>query len=176
MKCRRRVPAVIGMLSIVITLTGCDYEFPAAKDTGIAIDRTLLGRWRGRETDRQGKETVHDLLVLPFSESEYLVEYPAGPDALFCRAYHIKLGTVKAVQLQVIGTRDGPIQDRDAALYMVLDYELRDGKLVVRKLNKDALGAAPVSGTELTAAIQSVADHPELFHEPMTFERVAATK
>jgi hypothetical protein len=150
-------------------LVGCDFSVPAMKTAVLPIDTAVVGAWQ-----RPGRKGVPEkLLVLPFSDKEYLVAYPAGnPDAMFAKAMLCQVGDLQLVQLQWVGTGAGRTPD-DPKVFQLAAYTVKDGTLTVRLVNPDALGAAVSSPEDLVKAVVAQAANPALYREAMTFTAVA---
>ena len=163
----------IALLGTVLSMlcTGCQFEAPLDVKSSGPIDDALLGRWQLESDDGDEDET---LLVLPFSKHEYLVEYAVGQGQFFYRAYPIKVGTHACVQLQVIGTQDGPVEkeDEDFKPFQVAVYRIVDGRLQVRLLDPDVVDGAATSTVSLRQSFLKHQDSPDLFDEPGWFSRV----
>lgn len=77
-----------------------------------------------------------------------------------------------AVQLEAIGSKDGPLTAEDVEIYHVVSYRLQDEVLEVRTLNTDVVD----DDLKTTEALQKVfveqRTNPDLFHDPGRFKRV----
>ncbi len=63
---------LMGVLSLLVA--GCDYSVSLVDTPTIAIDKSVLGLWQRAKSDGQ----TESLLVLPLTETMYMVSFPAG--------------------------------------------------------------------------------------------------
>ena len=159
------------LVTAVLLLAGCVYESPVTAEHTIPIDRSVLGVWRS--VPEKGKEPGDvRMMVLRYSDTEYLVHYPAGKDGLYYRGYPVQVGKVSCVQLEVIGTEDGPL-DKDAKeLFCVVSYSLANGELEVKVLNTDLVGKELKNSEALRGAFLEYQGDKDLFTGPARFGRV----
>lgn len=160
-------------LALAATLwsVGCLYTVPVTEEHSLPVDPAVLGLWEEVPEGEGRAEAPPRMLVLPFSQTEYLVEYPLGPEAFYFRAWPVKVAGQTMVQLQVIRDNEGRLTTPKP--YHVVAYRTRDGMLDVRTLNDDLVGRKFASTQELVAAIEAHREDPELFREPGRFRRVA---
>ena len=69
----------------------------------------------------------------------------------------------------MIGTPEG-LPDEEATPYYVVSYAREAGDLVIRLLNTDLIDDG-LSGEALRAAFLAHKDHPDLFRDPVRFQR-----
>ena len=155
-----------------LMLDGCKYESPLTKEHSIAVDSAVLGLWE--LIPDKGKEPKKDerMMILKYSDTEYLIHYPTGKDGLYFRVYPIKIGGISCVQLQVIGTGDGPLEQDDTELFHVALYQLTNGKLKIKTLNTDLVDDDLKTTDELRKAFLKQKDKKELFTDPGMFRRI----
>ena len=112
-------PTTLLTLSVTaLLLAGCVYDAPLTDEHPIPIDSAILGIWE--DVPEAGEKPDDELMmVLKYSETEYLIHYPIGDEGIYFRGYPIKIGDVSCVQLEVIGIGDDP-----------LDSEEEDGKCI----------------------------------------------
>lgn len=160
------------LVGVVLYSTGCTYEAPLTKEHGIRIDSSVLGLW---EIVPDGNERTKDrerLMVLQYSDTEYLVHYPTNEDGFYFRGYPIKVGDVSCVQLQGIGTEGGPIGKQQKELFHVVSYSLVNGELLVKTLNTELVDDDLKDTGALRNAFLKHKDNTELFANPGRFRRV----
>ena len=155
-------------------LSACIYEAPLEVEHTVPVDPELIGVWQ--LVPKEGEEPDADsrLLILNFSETEYLMSSPVGGEGIHYRAYPIKPGGISCVQLQVIGTDKGKPKwgDGPPKPFMVFSYEVEDGMLVVRSLNKDLVGADLNTTEELREAFLKNKENKDLFTDLATYRKV----
>lgn len=156
-------------LLLLLTLSGCSYEAPLEKDNKIKIDPALLGRW---ELIDSNSSTIVQLLILKFSDSEYLINYREDQSGYYFRGYLIKIGNITCIQLQVLGNDSGPHKKDEKRLYLVATYQIKDKNLVVRLLNENLISNKLNETKTLKKEFLKNMKHEELFEEPGTFKPI----
>ena len=102
-----------------------------------------------------------------------MIHYPVGKDGLYYRGYPIRIGAISCVQLQVIGTKDGPPQEDEKKLFHLVSYQLADGKLVIKKLNAELVDDELKTRAGLVKSFLGHKDDEKLFINPDSFRRIA---
>ena len=150
---------------------GCEYIAPLTDEHSIAVDSSVLGLWE--LIPEEGKETKQDerMMILKYSETEYLIHYPAGEGGLYYRAYPIKIKDVSCVQLQVIGSEDGLPEKDETELFHVASYRLVDGRLEIKTLNTDLVKDDLKTTNALREAFIKHKDNKDLFKYPEVFKK-----
>ncbi len=161
------------LAGVVLLLAGCQFEVPLTAEHGIAVDRAVLGVWEPvvGEGERPAREKVR-LTVLPFSETEYLVSYRHGESAFYFRGYLVELGGVRCVQLQVIGSHQGPVHEEARHLYHVFAYDVVADVLQTRAIHDKLIGSDLQTSDELQAAFLEHKDDADLWLTPDRWRRV----
>ncbi len=165
----------LAWLSLLLCAAGCQYEHPLVEDQGIPINPGLLGFWEAVEPQDAEPGPFEQFLVLPFSETEYMIQFPMANErtqGIFYRAYHFDEADISGVQLQVIGTGPGHFRIADDRLYQVVRFSLEEDRLTLAVLNEDQIGHALASSKDLLQAFRQHADHDELFGDEAVFRRV----
>ena len=157
-------------------LAGCDYKVRLVDKPELPIDKALVGVWK--ESSQQ--ERVERILVLPFSENEYLVVWSTGAEnSLYARACLCKETDFVLVQFTLFGSDEGPVikeEDEDAHLHQYYAYSVKDDKLTLSRLNTDVVDRDVATPAALLAAIQANRTHPKLFDEETVYTRVKPTE
>ena len=119
-------------------------------------------------------ETDNRMLILKFSDTEYMVRQPIGDGVIHYRAYPIELGGVRCVQLEAIGDGKGSLGGDDGitAPFQVVSYQVSDGKLVIRTLNEELFPKALKTTEALQEAFLKHKDREDLFGEPEEYRKV----
>ena len=162
----------MSLVAGLIVVAGCVYESPLTAEHGLAVDPAVLGLWEpvpdeGDEPDQDAR-----MMILKYSDTEYLVHYPTGKDGLYFRAYSVKIGSVSCVQLQLIGTGGGPPKDDAKELFHVVQYRCENGRLEIKTLNSDVVDKGLKESSALQKALLTHKDNKDLFTDPGTFRRV----
>ena len=77
----------------------------------------MLGLWETlAENSDEEKERM---IILKFSSTKYIIHYPVRENAMYFRAYPIKVGGVSCFQLQAIGSNEEPPDQGENSLYHV---------------------------------------------------------
>ena len=159
-------------LAIVLgLLSGCVYEVPVTANHTISIDPAVLGLWEEIPEANKDADADAKMLVLKYSDTEYLVRYPSGKDAMFFRAYPIKVGNLQCMQIQLLAEKDQPVAEGDRK-YHVMSYRLADGVLELKTLNKERVSDKLATSADVLKAIKANLAAPDLFNDPGRFKKV----
>lgn len=150
-------------------LSGCEYEAPLSEEHSISLDPSILGLWE--EVPRHGtNSSPEQILVLPYSDTQYLIQYPVRDDAIYYRGYLINLEGTVCLQLQVIGTDEGPLEE-EKDLFHVASYSFEKGSMKVSVLNTDLVGKECKTTETLQKAFLENIDNKDLFTHPGWFRK-----
>jgi hypothetical protein len=163
----KMIPAVLALLLLI----GCLYDSPLTAEHRIPLDPTVLGLWEAVDADGQDSAPKDRIMILKFSDTEYMIHYIATADARYYRGYPIEIGGVACVQLQVIGTPEG-MPDKGTMPFIPVSYGLIDGQLEVRLPNTDLIDTDLKGSDALRQAFLAHKDDPQLFRDPVRFRRV----
>ena len=153
----------------LLFLNSCVFEAPFESEAKIPVEGKLLGRWE-QVKDNPG-ESPDRMLVLQNAANEYVVEYPVGEKAMYFRAYGVELEGANYIQVQLIGTAEGPAKPEDRK-YHLLKISVDGDALEMRTLNADLLGKNLKDGTAMKAAFKAHKADADLFQEPSKFKRL----
>ena len=157
----------------ILLLIGCEYESPLTKEHNIAVDPAVLGVWEPIQFNDDKAKNDERMMILKYSDTEYLIHYPpGGNDEAYYRGYPIKIGRVPCVQLQIIGTDDGPLKKDEKALFHVASYRLTDGQLEIKLLNTDLVDDSLKTTDGLREAFLKHKENKELFNDPVVFRKI----
>lgn len=165
-----RTLTLVLVLSLVL-LSGCVYTAPVTTSHTIAIDPAMLGLWQAVPDPGKDVDADESMLVLKYSDTEYVVRYPSGKDAMYFRAYPIQVGSLPCMQVQLLGEKDQPANDVDRK-YHVLTCRLTDGVLELKTLNTHLVPSELATGAEVLKAIKANLANPDLFRDPGKFTKV----
>ena len=112
------------------------------------------------------------MMILKFSSTEYIIHYPVRENAMYFRAYPIKVGGVSCVQLQAIGSNEGPPDQGEKGLYHVASYQLSDAKLEIKLLNEKLVDDELKKSADLPRAFLKHKENKNLFVNPVKFRRI----
>jgi hypothetical protein len=163
---------VLLSILVVLLLFGCRYESPLQERHTLPVDASVLGVWKAFPDE--GEEPVGDerMIVLKYSDTEYLIHYDAKNDEMYYRGYPIRVGDVSCIQVQIIGTNQGPPKKSIKDLFHVVSYNVTDGVLEVRSLNTYLVDDDLKDPQALKEAFLRHKDDKNLFIDPGRFKRV----
>ena len=144
--------------------TGCPYKVPLTHEHTIPIDSSVLGIWY--EYDGDDKR----MLVLPYSDTEYLINYGDKEEGFYFRAYLADVGGLRCVQLELVGNEEGIIPDNETRFH-VASYSVENEQLEVKLLNSDLVDEECESSEALMEAFLENIQELDLFDNPGTFTR-----
>jgi hypothetical protein len=163
------------LLAIVLLLAGCEYEVALSDPMGLPIDDAVLGTWTKLDEHGEVGRNPDQISIFQFHNGEYLV-VARGPDPIYFRGYPILINDIPCVQMKVLEDAD-ELRKSEAdtqnkgTLYMVVQYTIEDGRLMVSSLNTEIITRDIASTEELLEAVQAHADDPDLFGEKDTYIR-----
>lgn len=164
------------LVCLALLAVGCEYAVPLVADSEMPVDRSIVGLWQrvAREGESPRQHPEH-LLVLPWSQTRYVVGYPAkSPHAMIANAALVDVADIRMAQLEWIGTIEGRLPENDNTFqYATYTLDADDeNRLTVRLLNSDVVTRDATSAADLNDAIRRNSDNPDLFRAPMVFTRV----
>ena len=159
---------IIIFATVTLLLVGCEYESPLTKEHNITVDSAVLGVWEPMQVENDTAQNSERMVILKYSDTEYLIHYPpGGNDEAYYRGYPIKIGGVSCVQLQIIGTDDGPLQKDEKSLFLVASYRLIDDQLEIKLLNSDLVDDSLKTTDGLRKAFLQHKENKDLFKNPV---------
>jgi hypothetical protein len=165
---------LITLMSLTVTallVVSCEYESPLTKEHNTPVDSSILGLWIEDQDPGEQPGSDERMMVLKYSDTEYLIHYPTGKDGIYYRGYPIKIGGISCVQLEIVGTEDGPLDNNEKDLFHVASYEFKQGLLEVKLLNTDLVDDDLKDAGALRKAFLENIDNKELFEDPSRFRK-----
>lgn len=161
------------MISTIVAwlLVGCEYESPLTKERSMAIDPAVLGLWEEKPDEGNKPKPDERMMILKYSDTEYLIHYPAGEDGMYFRGYPIKIGGISCVQLHIIGAKNGPPKKEQRKIFHVVSFKLKNNGLEIRTLNTDLVNKDLKTAEELRKAFLKHKDNKDLFQNPGVFRK-----
>lgn len=150
-------------------LVSCVFEAPFEAESRIPTDPALLGRWEA--VSEKSGETPERMLVLQHSANEYVAGYPMGEKSMVFRGYHVDLEGGRYIQIQLIGTAEGPVKPENRKFHL-LKVTVDGDAMELRTINTDVIGKELKDSAALKAAFAAHKEDPKLFGEPQKFRRV----
>jgi len=160
------------LAAALLALSACVFDVPLVTEHSIPLDEALLGLWEALPDDSDLSDEPDRLLVLKFSNTEYLVEHRGAGSSIFFRAYLVEVAGVRAVQLQVLGDNVEPVGQGEPDLYSVVAYELAEDELTITELNTKLVDKDLPSSEALRQAVTAHKDAEDLFMDPLTYRKI----
>lgn len=160
------------MVVAIAFLAGCQYEAPLTTEHNIPVDASLLGNWALLPDQGVTPSTHERIIALRSSETEYLFHYLVGDSGVYFRGYAIKIDDVDCLQLQVLGSEEGPVGKKDKDLFQVVSYRISDNEVELRILNADLVSKDLRETESLRSAFLQHKEDKELFINPGRFRKV----
>lgn len=157
--------------AVVLSFAGCQYLAPLTEEHTITIDPAVIGLWEEVPEGDKPSDPNGRMLILKYSDTEYLVHYPTGKDEMYYRAYPIKVDGIPCVQIQLIGTADGDISKGERK-YQVTTYTISKGELEIKTLNTDLVDKDLSDTASIKKAFLNNKDNKDLFTNSGKFRRV----
>jgi len=159
------------LIALLLLIAGCEYQSPLTEEHGIPVDPAVLGVWE-EVPDKTDPATSPDrMLVLKFSDTEYLIEYPTGTKALYFRGYPVRIADIDCVQVQLIGTADGAAV-KASNTYHVVTYAMGEGELEMKLLNTKLVSGDLNDSAALRQAFMGNKGNKDLFRNPGRFRKI----
>jgi len=154
--------------AILLLICGCKYEVPLVEEAVIPVDSALTGIWQKIQEEGKAEDVDEQMVILPFSKTEYVAVLSPGDGGLYFRAYPIRVGDMALIQLKWLGA--GPEENDET--YQVCRYSLQNGVLTVEMLNEDVISDEIKDSAALREALQGSRDNPELFEKPDCYRKL----
>jgi hypothetical protein len=155
-----------------LVIAGCGgYQAPLIEEHNILIDPSVLGLWEEVPHGDKPHNPDERMIILKYTDTEYLVHYPGGKDGMYFRGYPINVDGVSCVQIQQIGSVDGDIKKEDRE-YHVISYKLTNSELEIRTLNTDLVDKNLQDSASLRQAFLKHKVNKDLFTNPGKFRKV----
>jgi hypothetical protein len=170
---------IIFMIALIFLIAGCEYETSLTDEHKIPVDKTVLGLWeavpeKGRVSDPKDRvsDSKERLMVLKYTDTEYLVHYPTGDEGFYFRGYPVRIGGISCVQIRLIGDSNGDIKTGERK-YQVVSYQFVKGELEIKTLNTDLVDKNIKDRNKLKIAFLTNKNKGELFRNPVRFKKVS---
>ncbi len=161
------------LLAIVLSLTsGCVHEAPLTTEHTLAIDPALLGLWELVPAEAKGDPEKDRMVVMRWSDTEYVVQSHLGPEGDFFRAYPVEIGGHSLIQAEFLGNYFRDWYPPDKTFYPIINYEIVEGILIIRGLNPEVVDVEITDSAALREAFLKNKDRSDLFTESVHYRRV----
>ncbi len=163
----------VGLFLLAILFSnGCDFNF-AIGSPSISIKKELFGRWQIASSETGEKEI---LLVLPLSDKEYLINYPANKaNKLYGKAWLIEIDGNTFAQVEWLGDASGKTFDenKNEKRYQLVSYASKDKELAIKLVNPEFIGNKAKTSEELSAFIKANITNKSLYRDPVLFRKIS---
>ena len=170
---------IIFMIALIFLIAGCEYETSLTDEHKIPVDKAVIGLWdavpeKGGVSDPKDRvsDSKERLMVLKYTDTEYLVHYPTGDEGFYFRGYPVRIGGISCVQIRLIGDSNGGIKTGEKK-YHVVSYQFVKGELEIKTLNTDLVDKNIKDRNKLKIAFLTNKNKGELFRNPVRFKKVA---
>jgi len=157
---------------LMIVLSGCEYSVPLVEKKDVPIDESVLGLWEQVPDKSESGKPADMMQVLKYSDTDYIVHYPTGKDGMYLRAYPVKIDDKVYVQTQLIGTKDGPAENKDRKFHVVA-YSVLGGVLEMKLLNSELVDKNLQDSAKLMESFLKSKDDKNLFKDPCRFKKIS---
>lgn len=154
-------------LFVILLLCGCIYEVPVVEEAVIPVDPALTGTWQEIPDEGKLADSADRMVVLAFSANEYIVAFSPTDDAIYYRAYLIKVDDLMLVQLKML-----ELAGDKKKSYLVCRYAVQDGILTVETLNADVVSDDIKDSAALRETLLANRDNPDLFKEQSRYRKL----
>lgn len=168
---------IIFMIALFFLIMGCEYETSLTEEHKIPVDKAVLGLWeavpeKGRVSDPKDRvsDSKERLMVLKYTDTEYLIHYPTGDEGFYFRGYPIKIGGVSCVQIRLIGASNGDIKTGERK-YHAVSYQFVNGEIEIKTMNTDLVDKNLKDSNKLKKAFLTNKNKGELFINPVRFKK-----
>jgi len=163
---------IIFMVALMFVIAGCEYETSLTDEHKIPVDKAVLGLWEAVPEKGGVSDPKERLMVLEYTDTEYLIHYPTGDEGFYFRGYPIRIGGISCIQIRLIGDSNGDIKTGERK-YHVVSYQFVNGELDIKTLNTDLVDKNLQDRNKLKKAFLTNKNREELFINPVRFRKVA---
>ncbi|MEN8007342.1 MAG: hypothetical protein ABFS42_10030 [Candidatus Krumholzibacteriota bacterium] len=163
---------ILPITIVIILTTGCVHEAPLTKEHTLAIDPALLGLWELVPGEAKGDPDEDRMVVMRWSDTEYLVQLPLGAEGDFFRAYPAEIGGRSLVQAEFLGNCTRDWYPPEKTFFPVVTYEIVEGILIVSSLNHEVVDVEITDSAALREAFLKNKDRQDLFSPPAHYRRI----
>ena len=161
----------MSVIAVTLFIAGCQYLAPLTEEHSIAIDPAVIGLWEEVPEGDKPSDPDGRMLILKYSDTEYLVHYPIRKDDGYYRAYPVKIDGISCVQIQLIGTANGDVKKGERN-FQVAVYSVSNSELEIKTLNTDLVDKDLRDTASIRQAFLKSKDNKDLFTNPGKFRRV----
>ena len=158
------------MIALIFMIAGCEYETSLTDEHKIPVSKAVFGLWEAVPEKDGGSDPKERLMVLKYTDTEYLVHYPTGSEGFYFRGYPIRIGGVSCVQIRLIGDSNGDIKPGERK-YQVVSYKFINDELEIKMLNTDLVDKNIKDRNKLKTAFLKNKNKEELFINPVRFRK-----
>ena len=160
------------LVMAVILAAGCVHKAPLTTEHSIAIDPEILGLWERVSSESKGDPTEDRMVILKWSDTEYVAQSPMGEKGDFYRGYPVEIGGRQLIQVVSLGSSWGDVYDGERVDYPILTYRIVEGILIISTLNPRVIDINITDTDILREAFLANINRQDLFEPPAHFRRV----
>ena len=160
------------LLVAILLTTGCVHEAPLSTEHTLAIDPSLLGLWELVTGEAEGDHDKVRMVVMRWSDTEYLVQLPLGAEGDFYRAYPVEIGGHSLVQTEYLGNYGRGLYPPEETSFPIISYEIVESVLMVSLLNPEVVDEKITDSVALRKAFLKKKNRRDLFNPPVHYRRI----
>lgn len=170
---KKSIATVLALAALAAVFGGCNYETPLVADDGATpVDDALLGVWQAVPATGKEAAAPQVALVQKFTAKAYLIQYPVqAKDSLYFRGYRVEIAGKPYLQIQLIGTENGPVKEADRK-YDLASYAVAGDGMEMRLLSTKVVPKTGGVDAMMKAFLENQAS-PDLFGDALRFRRPA---
>ncbi len=160
------------LVMAVILTAGCVHQAPLTTEHSIAIDPEILGLWERVPGESKGDPTEDRMVILKWSDTEYVAQSPMGEKGDFYRAYPMEIGGRQLIQAVSLGSSGGDVYEGARVDYPILTYRIVEGILIISTLNPKVIDDNITDTDVLREVFLANINRQDLFEPPAHFRRI----
>jgi hypothetical protein len=162
---------ILPVLIVTALAVGCVHQTPISTEHTIAIDPELLGLWERIPSEAKGDPAEDLMVILKWSETEYVAQVPRSEKGDFYRAYLVEIGGRQVLQAHSLGSSWGEIHEDGRVIYPIINYRIVEGILAISTMNPRVVDDNITDSEALREAILANINRQDLFEPPGHFRR-----
>jgi hypothetical protein len=162
----------LALVTAIILIVGCIHKAPLTTEHSIAIDPEILGLWERVPGESKGDPTEDRMVILKWSDTEYVAQSPMGEKGDFYRAYPVEIGDRRLIQAESLGSSWGEVYEGERVDYPILTYRIVEGILIISTLNPRVVDVNIADTDILREAFLANINRQDLFEPPAHFRRI----
>ena len=163
----KRYHSFFGISALRRPIVAEQYKEPFVKEDKISISPELIGLWKEKK-----KNQYNEIVILKFSDTEYLIHQITDKGTLYYRGYPINIAGIPFIQLQTIGLKKTSLKMSPYPTpYLAISYKLANDELEMKMINPKLIPPELSTTLDLKKTFLKHQKNKELFIEPEIFIR-----